>query len=57
MPQTQFRIPDLKVIRTDTFGPKYSTVPPELVVEIASPSTPRYDQTRKKQVYAATGQA
>jgi Uma2 family endonuclease len=53
--QTQFRIPDLKVIRTATYGPKYSTVPPELVVEIASPSTSRYDQTRKKQVYAEFG--
>jgi Uma2 family endonuclease len=53
--QTHFRIPDLKVIRTDTFGPKYSTAPPELVVEIASPSTSRYDQTRKKQVYAEFG--
>ena len=55
MSQTQFRIPDLKVIRTETYGPKYSTVPPELVVEIASPSTSRYNQTRKKQVYAEFG--
>lgn len=55
MSGSQFRIPDLKVIRTDTYGPKYSTVPPDLVVEIASPSTSRYDQTRKKQVYAEFG--
>lgn len=55
MSQTQFRIPDLKVIAAATYGPKYSTTPPELVVEIASPSTSRYDQTRKKQVYAEFG--
>jgi Uma2 family endonuclease len=55
MSQAQFRIPDLKVIKAGTYGPKYSTVPPELVVEIASPSTSRYDQTRKKQVYAEFG--
>ena len=29
--------------------------PPVLAVEIASPSTSRYDQTRKKQVYAEFG--
>jgi Uma2 family endonuclease len=52
-----FRIPDLKVIRTDTFSPKakYSIVPPALAVEITSPSTSRYDRTRKKQVYAEFG--
>jgi len=51
----QFRIPDLKVIRTETFGGKYSTTPPELVVEIASPSTARQDRTRKMEIYAEFG--
>jgi Uma2 family endonuclease len=53
--QIQFRVPDLAVIRADTFEPKFSTTPPALAVEIASPSTSRYDQTRKKQVYAEFG--
>ena len=55
MSQIQFRIPDLVVVRADAFEPKFSTTPPALAVEIASPSTSRYDQTRKKQVYAEFG--
>lgn len=57
MSQTHFRIPDLKVIKTDTFSPKakYSTAPPALAVEITSPSTSRYDRTRRKQAYAEFG--
>jgi len=55
MSQIQFRVPDLVVIRSETFDPKFSTTPPALAVEIASPSTRRYDQTRKKQVYAEFG--
>ena len=53
----QFRIPDLTVVRTDTVEPgmRHYPYPPELAVEIASPSTSRYDQTRKKQVYAEFG--
>lgn len=54
---TQFRIPVLTVIRADTVAPamKYYPYPPALAVEIASPSTSRYDQTRKKQIYAEFG--
>jgi Uma2 family endonuclease len=54
---TQFRIPDLTVLRADriTPGMRHYPHPPELAVEIASPSTSRYDQTRKKQVYAEFG--
>lgn len=55
MSKVQFRIPDLVVIRADAFDPKFSTTPPALAVEIASPSTSRYDLTRKKQVYADFG--
>ena len=53
----QFRIPDLTVIRADTIDLKSHNHehPPALAVEIASPSTSRYDQTRKKQVYADFG--
>jgi len=50
----QYRIPDLTVVRTDTVDLRSQNYaqPPALAVEIASPSTGRYDQTRKKQVYA-----
>lgn len=53
----QYRIPDLTVVRTDTVDLRSRNYaqPPELAVEIASPSTSRYDQTRKKQVYAEFG--
>jgi Uma2 family endonuclease len=54
---TQFRIPDLTVLRADKIqsGMRHYPYPPALAVEIASPSTSRYDQTRKKQVYAEFG--
>lgn len=41
MSEIQYRIPDLVVVRADTVGvaDKNVTKPPELVVEIASPST------------------
>lgn len=53
----QYRIPDLTVVRTDTIDLRSQNYaqPPALAVEIASPSTGRYDQTRKKQVYAEFG--
>jgi Uma2 family endonuclease len=53
----QYRIPDLTVVRTDTVDLRSRNYaqPPALAVEIASPSTSRYDQTRKKQVYAEFG--
>jgi Uma2 family endonuclease len=54
MSEIQYRIPDLVVVRADTIGvgDKNVTKPPELVVEIASPSTAHYDRGRKKVVYA-----
>ncbi len=57
MSEIQYRIPDLVVIRAGTVGvaDKNLTMPPELVVEIASPSTAHYDRGRKKIVYAAFG--
>jgi Uma2 family endonuclease len=57
MSEIQYRIPDLVVVRADTVGftEKNVTRPPELVIEIASPSTACYDQARKKAVYADFG--
>jgi Uma2 family endonuclease len=54
---TQFRIPDLTVLHASKVIPemRHYPYPPALAVEIASPSTSRYDQTRKKQVYAEFG--
>jgi len=55
--EIQYRIPDLVVVRAGTVGvaDKNVTEPPELVVEIASPSTAHYDRGRKKMVYAEYG--
>jgi Uma2 family endonuclease len=55
--EIQYRIPDLVVIRSASIGvtDKHVTRPPDLVVEIASPSTAHYDQGRKKTVYAEFG--
>ena len=57
MSEIQYRIPDLVVVRAGTVGftDKNVTKPPELVVEIASPSTAHYDRGRKKAVYAEFG--
>jgi len=57
MSEVQYRIPDLAVARagTVTASAKSVTRPPELVIEIASPSTARYDRNRKKAVYAEFG--
>jgi Uma2 family endonuclease len=57
MSEIQYRIPDLVVVRSDTVGltDKNVSRPPELVVEIASPSTASYDRGRKKTVYAEFG--
>jgi Uma2 family endonuclease len=57
MSDIQYRIPDLVVVRVTSIGlaDRNVTQPPELVVEIASPSTARYDRTRKKVVYAEFG--
>jgi Uma2 family endonuclease len=58
MSQIQYRIPDLVVVRAASIAmreDKNVTQPPELVVEIASPSTAHYDRNRKKVVYAEFG--
>jgi Uma2 family endonuclease len=55
--EIQYRIPDLVVVLAGTVGAADNNVtePPELVVEIASPSTAHYDRGRKKIVYAEYG--
>jgi Uma2 family endonuclease len=55
--EIQYRIPDLAVIRAGSVPLADSNVkrPPVIVVEIASPSTARYDRNRKKAVYAEFG--
>jgi len=57
MSEIQYRIPDLVVVRASlvTATDKSLVRPPELAVEIASPSTARYDRNRKKGVYAEFG--
>jgi Uma2 family endonuclease len=57
MSRTQYRIPDLVVLRTYDFvaDGKSVTRPPVLVIEVASPSTAIYDRNRKKDVYAGFG--
>jgi Uma2 family endonuclease len=54
MSEIQYRIPDLVVVRTASIAlaDRNITRPPELAVEVASPSTARYDRGRKKVVYA-----
>jgi Uma2 family endonuclease len=53
--KVQFRVPDLVVVRSEDTASRYIERPPLLVVEIASPSTERYDRSRKKEVYADFG--
>lgn len=55
--EINYRIPDLVVVRAASFAvtDRNLTRPPELAVEIASPSTARYDRNRKKAVYAEFG--
>jgi Uma2 family endonuclease len=53
--QIQHRIPDLTVVRAAWFEPEYSTRPPLLAVEVASPRTRAYDRNRKKDVYEKFG--
>jgi Uma2 family endonuclease len=53
----QYRIPDLVVVRAGSMAitDRNLTRPPELAVEVASPSTAHYDRNRKKIVYAEFG--
>jgi Uma2 family endonuclease len=52
-----YRISDLMVVKTGTVPTADANVrrPPALVIEVASPSTARYDRGRKKAVYADFG--
>src|SRR5215472_13087160 len=54
MSKVQYRIPDLIVVREADFdlAAKSVTRPPEIAIEVASPSTSLYDRNRKKTVYA-----
>jgi Uma2 family endonuclease len=51
----QVRIPDIVVVPSKRFNPRYRDIPPVLAVEVASPSTRAYDRTRKLEVYADFG--
>jgi Uma2 family endonuclease len=57
MSEINYRIPDLVVVRAASIAitDRNVTRPPELAVEIASPSTASYDRNRKKAVYAEFG--
>jgi len=57
MTRSQYRIPDLVVVRAERFDLAAKSVnsPPELAIEVASPSTALYDRNRKKTVYAEFG--
>jgi Uma2 family endonuclease len=51
----QHRVPDVAVVRADSFQTFFQETPPELVVEVASPRTRLYDRNRKKDVYQGFG--
>jgi Uma2 family endonuclease len=47
----QHRVPDLTVLRAESFQTGFLVDPPVLAVEVASPRTRVYDRSRKKDVY------
>ncbi len=51
----QHRVPDLAVVRADSFGTTFQEHPPLLAVEVASPRTRLYDRSRKKDIYEKFG--
>jgi Uma2 family endonuclease len=51
----QHRVPDLAVIRTESFEEMFQVEPPVLAVEVASPRTRLYDLGRKMEVYERFG--
>ena len=51
----QHRVPDVAVVRADSFETFFQETPPALVVEVASPRTRLYDRNRKKDVYQGFG--
>lgn len=53
--RVQHRVPDVAVVRADSLETTFQEVPPELVVEVASPRTRLYDRNRKKDVYQGFG--
>jgi Uma2 family endonuclease len=55
---TRVVIPDLVAVRADRFEilqRRGVFGPPDLVIEILSPSNRRYDQNRKRRIYASSG--
>ncbi len=46
----QHRVPDVAVVRADSFQTVFQERPPALAVEVASPRTRLYDRNRKKDV-------
>ena len=51
----QHRVPDVAVIRTESFEEMFLVQPPVLAIEVASPRTRLYDLGRKKEVYERFG--
>jgi Uma2 family endonuclease len=51
----QHRVPDVAVVRAGSLETFFEEIPPELVVEVASPRTRLYDRNRKKDVYEGFG--
>jgi Uma2 family endonuclease len=51
----QHRVPDLAVVRADSFETTFQEEPPLLAVEVASPRTQFYDRHRKKDIYEGFG--
>jgi Uma2 family endonuclease len=51
----QHRVPDLVVMRVESFTPMFMTDPPVLAVEVASPRTRVYDGGGKRDVYEKFG--
>ena len=51
----QHRVPDVAVVRAGALESFFQETPPELVVEVASPRTRRYDRNRKKDIYQDFG--
>jgi len=51
----QHRVPDVAVIRTESFEEMFLVQPPVVAIEVASPRTRLYDLGRKKEVYERFG--
>jgi Uma2 family endonuclease len=51
----QHRVPDVAVIRAESFEEMFLVQPPVVAVEVASPRTRLYDLGRKKEVYERFG--